>query len=104
MLELLSRLFSPVYCDAPEPWQIGFQDAGSPIAEGIQNLHNEIFFYLIVIFVGVGWVLGSIVVNYSQDKSPIVYKYANHGRKWLMCSLYMHTYVCALLITISCKG
>ncbi|RYE27653.1 MAG: cytochrome c oxidase subunit II [Sphingobacteriaceae bacterium] len=79
MLELLSRAFSPLYCDAPEPWQIGFQDPASPIAEGIQNLHNEIFFYLIVIFVGVAWVLGSIVVNYSQNKSPIVYKYANHG-------------------------
>jgi hypothetical protein len=91
MLDLLSRLFSPVYCDAPEPWQIGFQDAGSPIAEGIQNLHNEIFFYLIVIFVGVGWVLGSVVVNYSQDKSPIVYKYANHGGKWLMCLPLLYT-------------
>jgi cytochrome c oxidase subunit 2 len=79
MLDLLSRLFSPVYCDAPEPWQIGFQDPASSIAEGIQDLHNEIFFYLILIFVAVGWVLGSVVANYSQTKSPIVYKYANHG-------------------------
>ena len=79
MLDLLSRLFSPVYCDAPEPWQIGFQDPASSIAEGIQDLHNEIFFYLILIFVAVGWVLGSVVANYSHTKSPIVYKYANHG-------------------------
>src|SRR6478736_3184241 len=79
MLDLLSRLLSPVYCDAPEPWQIGFQDGASPTFEGITELHNSIFFYLVVIFVGVAWVIGSVVVNFSSDKSPIVYKYANHG-------------------------
>ena len=79
MLDLLSRLLSPVYCDAPEPWQIGFQDGASPTFEGISELHNSIFFYLVVIFVGVVWVIGSVVVNFSSDKSPIVYKYANHG-------------------------
>jgi cytochrome c oxidase subunit 2 len=79
MFDLLSRLLSPVYCDAPEPWQIGFQDGASPTFEGITELHDSIFFYLVVIFVAVAWVLGSVVVNFSSDKSPIVYKYANHG-------------------------
>ncbi|MCL6399667.1 hypothetical protein EXT62_22795, partial [Pectobacterium carotovorum subsp. carotovorum] len=68
MLDLLSRLLSPVYCDAPEPWQIGFQDGASPTFEGISELHNSIFFYLVVIFVGVVWVIGSVVVNFSSDK------------------------------------
>lgn len=89
MFDLLPRLISPVYCDAPEPWQIGFQDGASPTFEGITELHNSIFFYLVLIFVVVAWVLGSIVVNFSSAKSPIVYKYANHGRKWLMlCALF----------------
>jgi cytochrome c oxidase subunit 2 len=79
MFNLLSFLFSPIHCDAPEAWQIGFQDGASPTFEGITELHNSIFFYLIVISVGVAWVLGSVVVNFSSDKSPIVYKYANHG-------------------------
>lgn len=89
MLELLSRLYSPVYCDAPEPWQIGFQDPASPIAEDIQVLHNEIFFYLILIFVGVAWVLSSVVVNYSQTKSKIVYKYANHGFNFVTLTIIL---------------
>jgi hypothetical protein len=40
MLDLPSRLLSPVYkyCDAPEPWQIGFQDCASPTFEGITEL------------------------------------------------------------------
>lgn len=86
MSDLLSRLISPVYCDAPEPWQIGFQDGASPTFEGITELHNSIFFYLVVIFIGVAWVLGSIVVNFSSNKSPIIYKYANHGFEYVLLS------------------
>ena len=78
-MSIFSLLLSPVYCDAPEPWQIGFQDGGCPTFEGITELHDSIFFYLIVIFVGVAWVIRSVVVNFNSTKSPIVYKYANHG-------------------------
>jgi len=31
--------------DAPERWQIGFQDPATPIAMGIQDLHHDIFFF-----------------------------------------------------------
>ena len=72
-------LIGTVYNDAPEPWQISFQDGASPTFEGITELHSSIFFYLVIIFVGVGWVIGSVVVNFSANTSPIVYKYANHG-------------------------
>ena len=41
-----------VHCDAAEPWQIGFQDGASPTFEGITELHNAIFFYLVLISVG----------------------------------------------------
>jgi cytochrome c oxidase subunit 2 len=78
MLNIFS-LINPVYNDAPEPWQIGFQDGASPTFEGITELHNSIFFYLLLISVGVAWMLGSVVVNYNSKASPIVYKYANHG-------------------------
>jgi cytochrome c oxidase subunit 2 len=72
-------LIGTVYNDAPEPWQISFQDGASPTFEGITELHSSIFFYLVIIFVGVGWMIGSVVVNFSANTSPIVYKYANHG-------------------------
>jgi cytochrome c oxidase subunit 2 len=79
MLTLYSLFINPTHCDAPQLWQVGFQDGASPTFEGITELHNSIFFYLIVISVGVAWVIGSVVVNFSSDKSPIAYKYANHG-------------------------
>lgn len=78
MLNLFS-LISPVQNDAPEPWQIGFQDGASPAFEGITELHSSIFFYLVVILIGVVWMMGSIMVNFNSTNAPIIYKYSNHG-------------------------
>jgi group I intron endonuclease len=79
MFKTLS-LFNTIYNDAPQPWQIGFQDSAAPGFTGIVELHNTIFFYLIVICVGVFWVLGSSVYYFNTKKSPIIHKYLNHGR------------------------
>lgn len=68
-----------IQCDAPEPWQIGFQDGASPAFEGITDLHNAIFFYLVLIFIGVMWMLGSVIINYGSSANPISHKYSNHG-------------------------
>ena len=76
---ITTGLVSPVYNDSPEPWQIGFQDGASPTHEGIVELHDTIFFYLIVICFGVLWILSSVIINFNSNKSQLVYKYANHG-------------------------
>ena len=73
-------IFNTIFNDAPQPWQIGFQDSACPGFTGIIELHNTIFFYLIVISVGVFWVLGSVIYYYNSRKSPIVHKYLNHGK------------------------
>ena len=71
--------FTILLNDAAEPWQLGFQDSAAPGFTGIVELHNTIFFYLILICVGVFWMLGSIMYFYNSKKSPIVHKYLNHG-------------------------
>ena len=76
---MLLSIFNTIFNDAPQPWQIGFQDSAAPGFTGIVELHNTIFFYLVVIFVGVFWVLCSIIYYYNSKKSPIVHKYLNHG-------------------------
>ena len=78
MLKFFS-IFNSIYNDAPQPWQIGFQDSAAPGFTGIVELHNTIFFYLVVICVGVFWVLGSIIYYFNANNSPIVHKYLNHG-------------------------
>lgn len=77
---LTLSLFNIIYNDAPQPWQIGFQDSAAPGFTGIVELHNTIFFYLIVICVGVFWVLGSTMYYFNKKNSPIVHKYLNHGK------------------------
>lgn len=72
-------IFNTIYNDAPQPWQLGFQDSAAPAFTGIVDLHNIIFFYLIVICVGVFWVLGSVIYYFNTKNSPIVHKYLNHG-------------------------
>ena len=73
-------IFNTIYNDAPQPWQIGFQDSATPGFTGIIELHNTIFFYLIVICVGVFWVLGSSIYYFNIKNSPIIHKYLNHGK------------------------
>ena len=75
----VTGLVNTITMDAPEPWQIGFQDGASPTFEGITELHNTIFFYLVLIGLGVTWMLGSVVVTFNQSTAPIAHRYANHG-------------------------
>ena len=72
-------IFSPIYNDGPQPWQIAFQDSATPGFTGIVELHNTIFFYLVIICVSVFWLLSSIMYNYNSKNNPIVHKYLNHG-------------------------
>ena len=78
MFNFLS-VFNMVSNDLAQPWQLGFQEVASPGFTGIVELHDAIFFYLVVISVGVFWLLLSIVYYYTGKKSSIVHKYLNHG-------------------------
>ena len=77
---MINLILELILGDAPQPWQISFQDSAAPGFSGIVELHNTLFFYLIVTVVGVFWVLGSIVYYYNTNKSGITHKYLNHGR------------------------
>ena len=71
--------FNSILCDNPLPWQIGFQDSASPIHEGIVELHNTIFFYLIVIFIFVFVFLISTGINFNNSNNKFTYKYLSHN-------------------------
>lgn len=72
-------IFNTIFNDAPQNWQYGFQDSATPGFSGIIELHDTIFFYLIVICVGVFWVLGNIIYTFNSSRSSLVHKYLNHG-------------------------
>ena len=66
-----------IFCDAPRPWGMYFQDTASPQMEAIAELHDNIMFYLVIILFGVGWIMISIIRSYVNNK--ISNKYLNHG-------------------------
>nr|NP_803513.1 cytochrome c oxidase subunit 2 [Monoblepharella sp. JEL15]AAO64958.1 cytochrome c oxidase subunit 2 [Monoblepharella sp. JEL15] len=64
-----------IYCDAPEAWNLSFQDVASPTMYGLLELHDHVLFYLILILITVSWLLTRGVVG-SQT---IAYARHYHG-------------------------
>jgi len=71
--------FKTIYLDAPEPWQLGFQDSATPVMEGINSLHDYVLFYLIFIVTGVTWALINIIYNFTATRANFTHKYLRHG-------------------------
>ena len=69
LLEWLFLTIAP--CDAAEPWQLGFQDAATPMMQGIIDLHHDIFFFLILILVFVLRILVRALWHFHYKKNPI---------------------------------
>lgn len=65
--------------DVAEEYQLGFQDAASPIMEGIINFHNYVFVYMTYVIILVIYMLVTILANYSKGKRSISHKYLIHG-------------------------
>jgi cytochrome c oxidase subunit 2 len=60
-----------VLLDAPLPWQIGFQDPATPIAQGIQDLHHDICFFMVVVLTFVIWMLCRTLWHFHWTKNPV---------------------------------
>jgi len=60
-----------IWNDAPEQWQLGFQDSSSKTMEGINLLHDSIIMYVTVLFVLIAWILFVILTQHDhRDNSP----------------------------------
>jgi cytochrome c oxidase subunit 2 len=71
MLVLFASVTAWAAAGQPEPWQIGLQDAASPVAEFIHSLHN---FLLVIITVITLFVLGLmlyIFVRFNAKANPV---------------------------------
>jgi cytochrome c oxidase subunit 2 len=54
-----------------------FQDSATPIAEGIQELHDSIMYYMAIVISLVTYILISLIKIFKNN--PISYKYLTHG-------------------------
>ena len=73
IFRILLILLSPVFtlADAPESWQMGFQDPATPVMQGIIDLHHDIMFFMFVILVFVVWMLSRTLYHFHQSRNPI---------------------------------
>ena len=60
-----------------------FQDNATPQMEGLEELHNNIMFYLCIVLFAVTWIIAPIIIltlfNYRETSNKIPNKYVNHG-------------------------
>lgn len=70
-------MINKIYLDAPEPWQIGFQDPATAVMEGIINFHHDLFFFLVVIAIFVTRLLVRVVALYNDKVNVTPYKVAH---------------------------
>jgi len=65
-------------CDAPENWQVSFQDPATPIMEGIINLHHDLMFFVCVISIFVTWMLGRTLWHFEKTQNSVA-SFLTHG-------------------------
>lgn len=71
--------------DSSSPWQLSFQDAATPVMEGIINLHHDLMFFITFIFFFVLVALGRTLYYYDasrisfEDSENIHSRSVTHG-------------------------
>jgi cytochrome c oxidase subunit 1 len=58
--------------DAPEKWQMNFQDPATPVMEKIIDLHHDIQFFLILVVIAVLWMLIRIVWLFHETNTKTI--------------------------------
>lgn len=53
------------------PWQVSFQEPGTPVMEGIIVLHHDLLFILTIIGFAVGWILFKTTYLFFHKKNPM---------------------------------
>jgi cytochrome c oxidase subunit 2 len=72
-LFLCAFFFLPLLArtDAPEAWQIGFQDPATPIMQGIIDLHHDVMFFIVVVIVFVFWMITRTAYHFQASRNPL---------------------------------
>jgi cytochrome c oxidase subunit II len=55
----------------PHPWQLGFQEAATPVKERIADLHNELLIIITLITIFVVGLLGYVFWRFNERANPV---------------------------------
>lgn len=64
------NLYTTIFSDAAQPWQLRFQDPATPIAQRIIDLHHDVFSFVIFILTFVVWILRRTIYLFSNQNNP----------------------------------
>lgn len=69
VIVLMAAIFQPlwVWTDAPYKGQFGFQDPATAVMEAIINFHHDLFFFLVMVVVFVGYLLGRCIYLFNEE-------------------------------------
>lgn len=75
--KIINFLSFTTFCDAAEPWQLGFQDPATPAMEGMIDFHNYIMIFVITIGLFVLWMLYQVFVFFNEGVNPFSVKFTH---------------------------
>jgi cytochrome c oxidase subunit 2 len=75
--KIINFLSFTTFCDAAEPWQLGFQDPATPAMEGMIDFHNYIMIFVITIGLFVLWMLYQVFVFFNEGANPFSVKFTH---------------------------
>jgi len=68
---MAAGMADPAAAQAPKPWQIGMQAAGSPVAEKVQSLHTIVLWIITLITLFVGGLILYVLYRFSAQRNPV---------------------------------
>lgn len=75
---VLGAFNSPLMAGYPEPWQMTFQKAASPMMEGIVEMHNLLLVIITAVACLVLLLLSYVIYKFRAAKNPIPSKTSHH--------------------------
>lgn len=76
-LGLLLTAF-PSLADKPHAWQMGFQEAATPVMERITQLHHTLLIIITCIAIFVGGLLLFVIFRFNAKRNPVPSKRSHH--------------------------
>jgi cytochrome c oxidase subunit II len=70
LASLSLAVFDPALADLPHNWQMGMQDAASPVASQIIGLHQLVLIIITIITIFVAGLLAYVIWRYSAERNP----------------------------------
>lgn len=83
----MGLLASSASADAPEPWQMTFQDPATSGAQAIIDLHHDIAFFQLTILTVVLYMFAQILTRFHYTRQPIPEKLTHHNTLELIWSI-----------------